>query len=281
VGGENEVVTQRHFSPADRYRFMAATRNCVSRCQTALFIPHCKRAVSSHICNYEAARIEAGIAQPSPSGCPPTSSASPYEGFFGIMARWGVENERRAAFGASRPSGLSSDMKRERSGCRRTRRRIAMSPHLEGEQMSIRREVADDLVKRPNAFFGGHTPISDGGRRRDRSRRLACLSRCRTRAVVVIIATVAIGSGRRAWSHIECRVSVLRSIACSRRVSANPAVLVRADRARVRDYIRGARTRSGEISLVPSERRSHAVRTASGGWSSSPTSTAGIALSEG
>src|SRR5258708_11936488 len=109
------------------------------------------------------------LSQPVADRMPSEKQLLAIEGFFGIMERWGVDNERARrilGFPAERTFFEWKKGKAVRVP-EDTLRRIG---YVAGIWKALQivysdAKLADDWVKRPNAFFGGPTPLERMGAR--------------------------------------------------------------------------------------------------------------------
>jgi hypothetical protein len=85
------------------------------------------------------------------------------EGFFGIMERWGVENERARRILGSPAERTFFEWKKGKAVRvpEDTLRRIGYVAGIWKALQIVYSDatLADSWVKRPNAFFGGQTPL--------------------------------------------------------------------------------------------------------------------------
>ena len=112
------------------------------------------------------------LSQPVSERLPPRKHLLAMEGFFGIMDRWGVENERARRILGSPAERTYYEWKKGKAVRvpEDTLRRIG---YVAGIWKALQivysdAKLADDWVKRANSFFGGQSSArKDVSRRRD------------------------------------------------------------------------------------------------------------------
>jgi hypothetical protein len=98
-----------------------------------------------------------------PASPTPDHHALALKGFFGIVQRWGVDNDTARILLGSPPERTYFEWKRGRAGRlpEDTLRRIGYVAGIWKalEILYSDPALADGWVKRPNAYFGGQTPL--------------------------------------------------------------------------------------------------------------------------
>lgn len=101
--------------------------------------------------------------RPGPTALPADRHGLALKGFFGMMSRWGVDNDTARILLGSPPERTFFEWKRGRAGRlpEDTLRRIG---YVAGIWKAIEilysdPAIADGWVKRPNRHFGGQTPL--------------------------------------------------------------------------------------------------------------------------